>query len=68
MYHVLVWGRITYRVLVGKAEGKRSLETHRHRWENNIKMGIKETGCDGVDVKYGQVVVSHQQGTEPWIQ
>jgi hypothetical protein len=28
-------------ILVGKPEGKRPLERHRSRWENNIKM---ETG------------------------
>ena len=29
-------GRGVYRVLVGKPGGKRPLEKHRHRWEDNI--------------------------------
>jgi hypothetical protein len=36
--HVACLGerRGIYRVLVGKPEGKRPLETPRHRWEDNI--------------------------------
>ena len=34
-----------YRVLVGKVEGKRPLGRPRHRWEDNIKMDLKEVGC-----------------------
>ena len=37
--------RGVYRVLVGKAEGKRLLGRPRHRWENNIKMDPQEVGC-----------------------
>jgi len=37
-------GRVMYRVLVGKPEGKRSLGRHRHRWEGNIKMDLQEVG------------------------
>ena len=33
-------GRGIYRFLVGKPEGRRS----RHRWEDNIKMALKEMG------------------------
>jgi hypothetical protein len=35
-------GRNVYRVLVGKPEGKRSLERPRHRWEDGIKMDLRE--------------------------
>ena len=28
----------------GKPEGKRPLGTHRHRWEDNIKMDLQEVG------------------------
>jgi len=28
------------RVLVGKPEGRRLLGRPRHRWENNVKMGL----------------------------
>ena len=40
-------GRGMYSVLVGKAEGKRPLERHRHRWEDNIEMDLREVGCGG---------------------
>jgi hypothetical protein len=33
-----------YRVLVGKPEGKKPLGRPRRRWEDNIKMNIKEIG------------------------
>ena len=35
-----------YRVLVGKPEGKRPLGRPRRRWEDNIKMVLREVGCD----------------------
>jgi hypothetical protein len=37
--------RGVYRVLVGKSEGKRSLERLRRRWEHNFKTDLKEVGC-----------------------
>ena len=36
----------TYRVLVGKPEGKRSLGKARRRWQDNIKLDLREVGCD----------------------
>ena len=42
-------GRGVYRVLVGKPEGKRPLGRPRLRWEDNIKMGLQEVGCGGMD-------------------
>ena len=38
--------RNAYRVLVGKPEGKRPLGRPRLRWEDNIKMDLREVGCD----------------------
>jgi hypothetical protein len=38
-----------YRVLVGMAEGKRPLRRPRRRWENNIKLDLREIGFDGTD-------------------
>jgi hypothetical protein len=38
-----------YRVLVGKPEGKRPLGIPCCRWEDNIKMGVQEVGCGGMD-------------------
>jgi hypothetical protein len=40
-------GRGVYRVLVWKPEGKRPLGRPRHRWEDNIKMDLREIGIDG---------------------
>jgi len=37
-------GRGVYRVVVGKPEGKRSLGRPRRRWEDNIKMDLREVG------------------------
>ena len=39
----------SYRVLLGKPEGKRPLGRPRHRWEGNIKMDLREVGCDPGD-------------------
>ena len=41
--------RGVYRVLVGKPEGKRSLGTHRRRWDDNIKKDFREVGCGGIE-------------------
>jgi hypothetical protein len=38
-----------YRILVGKPEGKRPLGRPRRRWEDNIKMDLREIGWDGMD-------------------
>jgi hypothetical protein len=42
-------GRVVYRVLVGRPEGKRPLERPRRRWEGNIKMDLREIGVDGAN-------------------
>ena len=36
--------RCAYTVLVGKPERRRPLERPRRRWDNNIKMNIREVG------------------------
>jgi hypothetical protein len=35
--------------LVGKPEGKRPLGRPRRRWEDGIRMGLREIGLEGVD-------------------
>jgi len=40
-------GRGVHRVLVGKPEGKRPLRRPRRRWEDNIKMDLREMGAGG---------------------
>jgi hypothetical protein len=42
-------GRNLYRVLVGKPEGKGPLERPRRRWEEGIKMDLREIGWRGVE-------------------
>ncbi|KAJ4439423.1 hypothetical protein ANN_07547 [Periplaneta americana] len=41
--------RNAYRVLVGRPEGKRPLGRPRRRWEDNIKMYLREVGYDDGD-------------------
>ena len=48
-YRGMVEGRGTYRVLVGKPEGKRPLGRPRRRWVDNIGMNLQEVGCGCVD-------------------
>jgi hypothetical protein len=35
--------------LVGKPEGRRPLGRPRRRWEDNIRMDLREVGCGCVD-------------------
>jgi hypothetical protein len=41
--------RSAYRVLVGRPERKRPLGRRRRRWEDNIKLDLRETGIDGMN-------------------
>jgi hypothetical protein len=41
--------RNVYRLLVGKPEGKRPLGRPRHRWVDNIRMDLGETGWGDVE-------------------
>jgi hypothetical protein len=41
--------RKMYKVLVGKPEGKRPLGRPRRRWEDRIRMDLREIGLGGVD-------------------
>jgi hypothetical protein len=40
--------RNAYRILVGKPEVKRPLGRPKRRWEDNIKMDLREIGWDGM--------------------
>jgi hypothetical protein len=42
-------GRGVYRILVGRPEGKRPLGRPRRRWEDNIKLDLREIGIDGTN-------------------
>jgi hypothetical protein len=41
--------RNPFGVLVGKPEGKRPARIPRHRWEDNIKMELREIRWGGMD-------------------
>jgi hypothetical protein len=41
--------RGAYRALMGKSEGRRLLGRPRHRWEDNIKMDLREVGWGGMN-------------------
>ena len=47
-------GRGVHRVLVGKPKGKRPLGRPRPRWEDNIKMDLREVGGVGDRVELAQ--------------
>jgi hypothetical protein len=38
-----------YRVFVGRPRRKRPLGRPRHRWEDNMKMDLREMGIDGAN-------------------
>jgi hypothetical protein len=42
-------GRSVYRILVRRPEGKRPLGRPGCRWEDNIKMDLREIGIDGAN-------------------
>jgi hypothetical protein len=42
-------GRNMYRVLVGKPKGRRPRERTRRRWEDGIKMDLREVGWGSVE-------------------
>jgi hypothetical protein len=42
-------GRSVYRVLVGRPEGRSPLGRPRRKWEDNIKMDLREIGIDGAN-------------------
>jgi hypothetical protein len=41
--------RNAHNIVAGKAERKRPLGERRRRWDDNIKMVLKETGYGGID-------------------
>ena len=49
-----------YRVLLGKPDGKRPLETPRRRWEDNIKKAVQEV------VSRGMMWIELTQDRERW--
>ena len=48
--------RGSYRVLVGRPDGKKTLGSPRRRWDDNIKVGLRdvERGMDWIDLAEGR--------------
>jgi hypothetical protein len=42
-------GRGVHRILVGRSEGERPLGRPMRRWEDNIKMDLREIGIEGAN-------------------
>jgi hypothetical protein len=60
-----------YKVLVGKPEGKRPLGRPRRRWEDGIRMDLREIGLGGCGLDstvsgQGPVAGCCECGDEPW--
>jgi hypothetical protein len=52
--------RNTYRILMGNSEGKRPLGIPGHRWEDNVKMNLREIGWGNMDW------IDLAQDRDPW--
>jgi hypothetical protein len=60
--------RSAYNILVGRPEGRRPLGRPRRRWEDNIKMDLREIGFGDVDwihLAQGYVAGCCEHGDEP---
>jgi hypothetical protein len=49
MWHALGEDRNVYKVLIGKPEGKKPLGRPRRRWEDGIRMDLREIVWGSVD-------------------
>jgi hypothetical protein len=49
MWHAWGRGEVFTVLLVGRPEGKRPLGRTRRRWEDKIKMYLREIGIDGAN-------------------
>jgi hypothetical protein len=60
-------GRGVYRILVGRSEGKIPLGRPRCRWEDNIKMDLREIGIEPDSAGSGKYPVAGfcENGDEP---
>jgi hypothetical protein len=69
--HVNHMGKVrgAYNILVGRPEGKRPLGRPRHRWEDGIKMDLRDTGFGDVDwihlAQDRDMWQTHEHGDEP---
>jgi hypothetical protein len=47
--------RKVYKVLVGKPEGRRSLGRPKRRWEDGVRMDLREIGLGGVWIGFDRL-------------
>ena len=66
-------GRSTFRLLAGKPKGKKPLQRPRRRWEDNIKMDLKEIGINtrnwedsAQDLNYWRALVNAALNLRLW--
>ena len=59
-------GRITFKILPGTPTGKKHLRRLRQRWEDNIRMNLKEIGINTRNWVFSTEIPS-ECGTEPSI-
>jgi hypothetical protein len=52
-----------YKIVTGKSEGKRLLDWPIHRWKDNIKMNLKETGVGGCGLASSGLGQEHVVGS-----
>jgi hypothetical protein len=70
--HVASEGKLrnAYKILVGKSERKRAIGGPKCRWEDNIKMNLREIGwrawTEFIWLRIGTVVCSYEHGNEPF--
>jgi hypothetical protein len=53
--------RNAYKILAGKSEGRRPLGRSGRRWEDNIKLDLKEIGREDVDWSHLAYNMKHWQ-------
>jgi hypothetical protein len=58
--------RRTRKILVGRPEGKRQLGSPRSRWEDNIKIDLKDADWIEVSNDTAEWHALVQHGNEPW--
>jgi hypothetical protein len=57
-----------YRVLLVKLEGKRPIERQKRRWEDGIKMDLREIGWGGVEwIQLASFVLYLEDGSDKFL-
>jgi hypothetical protein len=48
-YIIALWSKYAYKIFTGKPEGKDALRMPMSRWEEHIKIGLREIVLEGMD-------------------